>query len=1170
MLLRPLVRHSARGTCAPGLQTAQKCRSKANIVAEPDSTNNELPEDKSTAPEQQDQTESSETSDKPTATEPVAESSEPESSESASQQDSNAATEEDELPEEEELTPELVEEEAIRGDFMLRWAAVFLAILFGCSQIGNTSVLTLIRSGDAMRSGSFLPLGDDLLSYSLEGESTANVSWMYDHIISLVWASGAGIGLTVFKALVAGFVAWLLGRISVNGMPTWWSSICVVLAMGACSIDFVPTPDLATVVGMTVVLYLLHKQCEGELTGFAWKPGATIAIWCNFDSHAFLGVIALALFAVGVTLRKSMSSDNGGTADSPGTYWTAAAIGFAALLVNPSPLASLLTPLTTYTVEYSNFAELKPVSPTAPLDGRTEYFSVITSDLISGFEFAYVAGAAVMLCAIVVLAISRSKSELPWITLLFGFSMLAMFRLHELPAAALVAAVAAGLAGQRWYGRTFQLEYSIKPSEVLFSRGGRAATVLGFAAIAYFAATGNLPTRTAIGTGFTQNLQTTIDATSEQLEELADEPVFHTTVSQGDLLIWHGRKSFVDSRLALFGRHGDDDSAITRFDVLRHSIVHLEPTAEQKQAKEKARQEAIMRGEIPREEDDRPFDPQWKETLDEWGCRYVMLRLTPPTDTLYNNYKIMMQHRDFAPIERGSASAVFALMEKFDKPPRTFSTRELVFRNSEEVTLEQPEFAREPDFYQKWIYTSANPEWPAALLECHHAVKIEGGHVDPELVNFALSNPGGRPMVLEWHAGQLLAVRKANEVLSLNPQNPLAHHLRALAYEKLAIIESVTGAGQFPLRVRYMQVIAGFRQAVQIAPDNPEAWEKLSLWYQRTNRPDLALEALEKYIEYAKDYIENELPDDRKKKLYDNQEQLTAAVNQTKEEIEQAVAELAEDPEQRKLQVEQLVFQLEQSGFVKAALEIVKENRSLLENNLRIELRIGTMMLEAGEFQEGTELLDRIGARAEQSKGDPTLAQVDWQNDVMLGHLIRANYLRSTDLLAQRFRTVSAAQPLSPLVFISPIDFTQDPRAIFAPDIPYSQWLVWSGKSNVANDLCEKEFLQALFKIESGNTAIARDVITRLITDEGNHRYYSLATLYLNQLTDEAADIINNSRPKITPEEFEFPEIDDEDDSETTENEATEDAKVPDDSAKNAGDAADENKSATPDDADQE
>ena len=40
----------------------------------------------------------------------------------------------------------------------------------------------------------------------------------------------------------------------------------------------------------------------------------------------------------------------------------------------------------------------------------------------------------------------------------------------------------------------------------------------------------------------------------------------------------------------------------------------------------------------------------------------------------------------------------------------------------------------------------------------------------------------------------------------------------------------------------------------------------------------------------------------------------------------------------------------------------------------------------------------------EQSQNDPTLAAVDWQTEVMLGYLIRADYLRSTDLLAQRFR----------------------------------------------------------------------------------------------------------------------------------------------------------------------
>ena len=86
--------------------------------------------------------------------------------------------------------------------------------------------------------------------------------------------------------------------------------------------------------------------------------------------------------------------------------------------------------------------------------------------------------------------------------------------------------------------------------------------------------------------------------------------------------------------------------------------------------------------------------------------------------------------------------------------------------------------------------------------------------------------------------------------------------------------------------------------------------------------------------------------------------------------------------------------------------------------------------------------------------------------------------------------------------------------------------------SNVVNDMCAKEFLQALFKIESGNTAIARDVITRLVTEEGDHPYYPLATLYLNQMTDDAADIINDSRTRILPEEFEFPEIDDGDSDE--------------------------------------
>ena len=57
----------------------------------------------------------------------------------------------DELPDDEPLTPELVEEEAIRGDFMLRWAVVLLSVLMAFTQISDTRPLVLIRSGDYMR-----------------------------------------------------------------------------------------------------------------------------------------------------------------------------------------------------------------------------------------------------------------------------------------------------------------------------------------------------------------------------------------------------------------------------------------------------------------------------------------------------------------------------------------------------------------------------------------------------------------------------------------------------------------------------------------------------------------------------------------------------------------------------------------------------------------------------------------------------------------------------------------------------------------------------------------------------------------------------------------------------------------------------------------------------------
>ncbi len=63
----------------------------------------------------------------------------------------------DQLPEYEPLTPELVEDEAIRGDFVIRWATVLLAVLLGWTQVSDTSLLVRIRSAQQH----LLPFGLD-------------------------------------------------------------------------------------------------------------------------------------------------------------------------------------------------------------------------------------------------------------------------------------------------------------------------------------------------------------------------------------------------------------------------------------------------------------------------------------------------------------------------------------------------------------------------------------------------------------------------------------------------------------------------------------------------------------------------------------------------------------------------------------------------------------------------------------------------------------------------------------------------------------------------------------------------------------------------------------------------------------------------------------------------
>ncbi|MEQ9411003.1 MAG: hypothetical protein RIK87_25050 [Fuerstiella sp.] len=1062
----------------------------------------------------------------------------------------DSPTDADELPEEEELTPELVEEEAIRGDFMLRWAAIFLAVLFGFSQIAETRSLVHIRTGDAMRASGFLPSGTDPHSYALENQSTSNVSWLFDHVVSAVYALGGENGLTVFKALTAGLVAWLLCLISLRGMPTWWNSICCVLAVAACSIDFLPVTDLATLVGLTVVLLMLHRHAETKLSGFTWKIALTIAIWANFDPRAWLGVLAVALFATGSQIQRSLSQSRGdSTAVETGPLWKAAAFGLVALLINPSPLASLTSVITTYAVEYPTMAAMnpltdsngQPLSPAVLLDGRTEYFPLWVPEVLRGFEFAYVSGLALLLIAAIVLLIARNREDLPWAATLIGFTCAAVFAVHELPAASLVAAATAGIAAQRWYGRTFRQEYTVRPSEVLFSRGGRAVTVFAFAALGFCAVADRLPTRTPIGMGFEADTRTTMDSVGTQLADLPEQTrVLPTVMAQGDLLIWHGRQTYVDSRATHFGSYHNEASPIHQFDAIRWSIVGV--TDETAAAAPLGAVDAAAgdtAADRPESVSPRPTDPDWKSHLTDMGVTHAMIRLAPPGPPAYTMATRLLESPDWVMTQRGPSALFFELASSPENRPEQTSSRMAAFLESESEDMKQIEFAREPDFYKKYVYAD-RITLSAPTRDAQHYLNMDC-RIPPETVYQIAVAAAAEPENQQYMnllgsalAGPIMAVRRANQALVTDPQDAIAHRLLGAAYDHWNNVENaVSGAfnGNSLTSVRYMQAIMALQQSATIDPTAAATWDKLMGLYQQNGRTGLARECLDQLLALEEErLLADPRADAQLRQMYEMQRTWTEQSESIQTQVDEFLAqEMPEDPQQHAQQKLSIVQQLYNDGHVRIALKIMKDNVDLLRPFPQAELLRGQMLLEVGELEDGAQVLNLLAAAIQEQPNNPGFAGLTWHLPVALSRLASADYPGAVDVWDDQlslFARVEKSPELSRNMMTA-LPLIPDVESRIGGQFP--NWplmhlqTVQLPMGTLPASAFEPQLLRAVANIESGNVANARFILEGLITSGGDSELRPLAEIYLQQLSDEASKLIAASR--LDPwEDFQFSE----------------------------------------------
>ncbi len=1044
----------------------------------------------------------------------------------------------DELPEDEPLTPELVEEEAIRGDFMLRWATIFLAILMAFTQISDTKPLVLIRSGEYMRSHGFLPPRTDQFSLTADGKPYANVSWLFDHVVSLAWSIGGTAGLTVLKVLLGGFAAWLLTRISIPGVPTWWNSILTGLAVVACSQDFMPTSEIISVLGMTLVMHMLIQHRLGTSSNLQWKLPLLFAVWCNLDSKAWVGVYVVCLYAAGSAVARLSGSSN--SEKSTSSIGIIAGLCVVALLVNPFPMASLLTPVTTYSTEYPAMQSQKSLTSgvaSVSHDNRVDYYSILNVGAAVLFDHTHVAGLAVILMGFVVLGLGvmsgRLIREAALLFALCGSAFLLLLTAHELPVVSIVAAVTGGIVAQDWYRRSFSMKYSVDSRELLFSRGGRAVTVLLMTFLGFCVVTSRLPGAAPLGVGFDQDTQTTIDTVSEDIRELdASAHVLHTRLEHGDLLIWNGRKSFVDSRLLPFGRPSDRRSILGQHaNVLQTLLKPMRPPEDTSDPQVKKRFEEEMKQD----------QAEASSTLETFEVSHVMIRLAPPGRPDYASMRNLAATGLFIPIKIGPSTAV---LEKI--PPnasreqiasKTPEFVRMAFKDSSETAPGIRQFAVPPSFSEKYVYRRRLPLSREHRLAQHYLF-------------LANPQPQSRDQALNSLALLTLAIRNLNTSLQAFPKDSSAMSNLGVAYLRLGMMEEMLNGGTAVPRVRQirnLQASCAFWQAIKMNPELLEPWNGLIAVYERMGRRDLLLQALEKWLELA-DKAEG-IPPEQKEAFAEERTRRYAAKRDIEDllaegeteldsQIEKALANKPKMADSKEATAENQV-QLEEardamltsmvcnmSGRPLRALQSLRDHAAAVQMTPEGSLMMGQLMLEVGEVEEAHQILLPISQDALRAEGP--FQEMDWQLPVAVSQLATCDYAGAGETLLTQLKTLEK-QADSPQVYLSSLmtmPLVGDANIEINGQLP-----VWPVRtcmtsneliSSVGANRAELALVVALVRIEEGNLKEAKSILRRAVSECGETPYTAILRIYYAMLDEEATKVFESLQYQPW-QEFEFP-----------------------------------------------
>jgi tetratricopeptide (TPR) repeat protein len=954
------------------------------------------------------------------------------------------------LPDWEPLTPELVEDEAIRGDFVIRWTVVGLALLLGISPISDTRTLVHLKTGQFMASHGFLPPARDVFSYTATDRHWVNLSWMFDLLASGVHAVSGGIGLSILQGLVAGVAFGLLAHTYRPDIRTWWGSICAALALLVCYPQFTTQPELITLLGMSLLLWLIVRSETATSPKLLWSCVGVIWVWSQFDSRAFLGWQLLLVMAIGEYFRR------GDDAPQQRALWGQVALaGVAVTLLHPFLWESWLASVRLYATEYPALQQIfsRP--------GRVElgFHPIWHEQFWMSINHNSIAALVLFAATVTSLVLNRERLHPGHLLAVILFNMLACLATHELAVASLVNCVVCTVNAQTWHRTRFGQVYSIAWKELLFSRGGRAVTVVGFFAVAWLALSGRIegPSGRRTGLGFDESLLVQMDSYQRVAANSFDDHPFHFVARQGDLLIWAGQKSFLDCRASLFAGSGDAD------------LIGLHNKTRRAIQRKRKSQPGSGEPEV------------WRETFEKYQITHVMPRLSGPNPSPdYITFGDLLLSKDWALTDLTASTAVFYRSGQSGEMG-DYVTRHRLAYVPRAFQSQQPE-AKAPDTSRvsaraetltDGLFSVRQPRHPYGVQLANHFLQLAAGNIE--------ATPKERI------ACAMLAVREATAGLRDDTNCADGYRDLGLAYILLDRLETsaMNEAGlNWSNPVRYIQAVAALQQAALLRPDDEQIQFDLLGLFERSQRGELAMKAIKRFVDLHPVTAESPKDEiDRHQQLMNVEFTLEEVIAKIESQVEQQLQNGAD-----RFQVAAAAYQ---RGAVHVAIKVLEDDPIYKEQNVMARTALGSWLIEAGRVQEGIEALEQSTV----SGGAP-----GWRNSLATSLLINAEYARAIELWQDQVKETNTNSTQAAL-FTMPF-VTLNPAWISPDQYPLTQTVAAIEiMGNVRAENASLTYQIAQAQLEQGDLAGAARSLQYILDNAPDSHLRPLIVLYLEMLS---------------------------------------------------------------------